>query len=60
MTKPYRSKTLAAAHEIAVGLREAGIMDSGAMKTFDAMRLTPAKPLSVRKVKWIRLRKKAS
>jgi DNA-binding transcriptional regulator YiaG len=39
MSKRYRSKPLAAIHETAQGLREAGVLDKRAMKAFDDMAL---------------------
>ena len=41
MTKTYRSKALAAVHETALGLSDAGVIDKRTMKAFDAMCLTP-------------------
>lgn len=60
MTKRYRSSALAAVHETATGLREAGIIDRRTMKAFDEMCLTPVKPLSAEQIRRIRLREKAS
>ena len=41
MSKQYKSEALAAVHETALGLREAGVMDKTTMKTFDEICLTP-------------------
>lgn len=60
MSKQYRSKALAAIHETAQGLREAGVMDKLTMKAFDEMCLTPVEELSPGKIRAIRLREKAS
>ncbi|MGH6662252.1 MAG: helix-turn-helix domain-containing protein [Rhodospirillales bacterium] len=60
MAKKYRSKALAAVHETALGLREAGVMDKRTMKAFDAMCLTPIKPLTPAQIRNIRRREKAS
>jgi putative transcriptional regulator len=60
MRKEYRSKALAAVHETAVGLHEAGVMAKKTMKAFDAMCLTPVKPLSAVQIRRIRVREKAS
>ena len=60
MTKKYRSKALAAVHETALGLRDAGVMDKRTMKAFDAMCLTPVKPLTPGQIRNIRRREKAS
>ena len=35
MTKQYRSEALAAAHEAALGLAEAGVMSKQTMRKFD-------------------------
>ena len=60
MTKCYRSGPLAAIHETATGLREAGVIDRQTMKAFDEMCLTPVKALSAEQIRRIRLREKAS
>jgi putative transcriptional regulator len=60
MTKRYRSSPLAAVHETATGLREAGVIDRRTMKAFDEMCLTPVRPLSAEQIRRIRLREKAS
>jgi putative transcriptional regulator len=60
MTKRYRSGPLAAIHETATGLREAGVIDRRSMKAFDEMCLTPVEPLSGQQIRRIRLREKAS
>ena len=41
MTKQYKSEALAAAHEAAMGLAEAGVMSKRTMRAFDEMCLTP-------------------
>lgn len=60
MGKQYRSVALAAVHETALGLAEAGVMKKLTMKTFDEMCLTPVKVLSAAQIRRIRLREKAS
>jgi putative transcriptional regulator len=60
MTKRYRSEALAAVHEAAQGLHEAGVLDRRSMKEFDELCLTPVKPLSAARIKAIRTREKAS
>jgi len=60
MAKQYRSKALAAVHETAMGLNEAKVIDKRTMKAFDAMCLTPVKPLSAEQIRQIRAREKAS
>ena len=46
MSQQYRSKALAAAHETALGLHEAGAMDKQTLKVFDEMCLTPVEQLT--------------
>ena len=41
MNKQYKSEALAAAHEAALGLVEAGLMSKQTMRRFDEMCLTP-------------------
>ncbi len=60
MGKQYRSEALAAVHETALGLSEAGVMNKRTMKAFDEMCLTPVEKLSPKKIRQIRLREKAS
>ncbi len=60
MSKQYRSKRLGAAHETALGLHAAGVIDKRTMKTFDTMCLTPVAELTPRQIRKIRLREKAS
>ena len=42
MNEQYKSEALAAVHETALGLSEAGVMDKVTMKMFDEMCLIPA------------------
>jgi putative transcriptional regulator len=60
MTKRYRGGPLAAVHETAAGLHDAGAIDRRTMKVFDQMCLTPVKDLSAEQIRRIRLREKAS
>ena len=60
MSKRYRSDALAAVHETALGLRDAGIMDKRTMKAFDEMCLTPVRPLKPKEIRALRLREGAS
>ncbi len=60
MRKTYRNEALAAIHETALGLQEAGVLDKRTMKDFDALCLTPVEPLSPERIREIRLREKAS
>jgi putative transcriptional regulator len=56
----YRTSALAAVHETARGLHEAGVMDKRTMKAFDSMCLTPVKALSATQIRRIRRRENAS
>ncbi|MBN9090459.1 MAG: DNA-binding transcriptional regulator [Reyranella sp.] len=60
MARRYRSDALAAVHETAAGLREAGIIDRRSMKAFDELCLTPIEPLTPTQIRRIRLRERAS
>jgi putative transcriptional regulator len=60
MGKQYKSDALAAVHETALGLREAGVIDWQTMKNFDEACLTPVKELTPKQIRQIRLREKAS
>ena len=60
MARQYRSDALAAVHETAAGLREAGVIDRSSMKAFDELCLTPIEPLTAMQIRRIRLRAKAS
>lgn len=55
-----RASVLAAIHETAQGLRDAGVVDRTTMKAFDDVCLTPVAPLSPKRIRAIRLREKAS
>lgn len=45
MNKQYRSNIMAAVHETAKDLDEAGLMDKFTMREFDELCLTPVRPL---------------
>ena len=60
MAKQYRSDALAAVHETALGLAEAGVMNKRTMKAFDEMCLTPVEELTPEEIRMIRLRENAS
>jgi putative transcriptional regulator len=60
MGKQYKSDALAAVHESALGLRDAGVIDKRTMKDFDESCLTPVKELTPKQIRQIRLREKAS
>jgi len=60
MAERYGSAALAAVHEVALGLADAGVMDKTTLRGFDEMCLTPVKPLSAAEIRAIRLKEKAS
>ena len=60
MSKQYRSEALAAAHEAALGLAEAGLMSKRTMRKFDEMCLTPVRDMTPEDIRALRLREQAS
>ena len=60
MTKQYKSEALAAAHEAAHGLAEAGVMSKRTMRKFDEMCLTPVEDMAPEDIRALRLRENAS
>jgi putative transcriptional regulator len=60
MAKKYRSNALAAVHETALGLNEAGVLSKRTMKEFNELCLTPVERLSAVQIRRIRTREKAS
>ena len=52
--KSYRSEILAAVHETATDLHDAGIMEKRTLRRFDEMYLTPVEPLEPSAVKELR------
>ena len=60
MAKQYKSDALAAAHETALGLTDAGVMVTRTMKVFDEMCLTPVEEMAPERIREIRLRENAS
>ncbi len=60
MGKQYKSGALAAAHEAALGLAEAGVMSKKTMRAFDEMCLTPVAAMSPEDIRALRLRENAS
>lgn len=60
MSKRYGTAVLAAVHETAAGLADAGVIDKRTMKSFDEMCLTPVEELSAEDIRRIRLRERAS
>ena len=60
MAKRYKSEALAAAHETALGMTEAGVMSKRTMRAFDEMCLTPVEEMPPEKIRALRLRENAS
>ena len=60
MTKQYKSEALAAVHEAALGLAEAGAMSKRTMRMFDELCLTPIEDMAPERIREIRLRENAS
>jgi len=60
MGKRYKTDALAAVHETALGLHEAGVVNKRTMKAFNEMCLTPVEELMPEEIRQIRLREKAS
>ena len=60
MTRQYKSEALAAAHEAALGMTEAGVMSKRTMKVFDERCLTPVEDMAPERIREIRLRENAS
>ena len=60
MAKHYKSEALAAAHEAALGLTEAGVMAKRTMRAFDEVCLTPVKEMTPEDIRELRLREHAS
>ncbi len=56
MGKTYQNAALAAVHEVALGLAEAGTMDKRSLRDFDALCLTPLEILSPAEIRALRLR----
>ncbi len=60
MARQYKSEALAAAHETALGLKEAGVMAKRTMKSFDEMCLTPVEEMMPEEIRNVRIRENAS
>ena len=60
MATQYKSEALAAAHETAQGLADAGVMAKRTMRTFDEKCLTPVEEMPPEKIRALRLRENAS
>jgi putative transcriptional regulator len=60
MPKKHRSKLLAAVHETAGDLYKSGGLDARTMRNFDALCLTPIRPMTPKKIRALRTRENAS
>lgn len=60
MSKTYRSEALAAIHETASDLHDAGLLNKRTMKGFDELCLTPVTDLSAAEIKAIRVKARVS
>ena len=60
MAKQYKSDVLAAAHETAFGLAEAGVMAKRTMRAFNDLCLTPVEDMTPEEIRAIRMRENAS
>ena len=60
MPKQYRSEALAAVHEAALGMTEAGVMSKRTMKAFDEMCRTPIEDMAPERIRELLLREHAS
>jgi putative transcriptional regulator len=58
--KQYRGRVLASVHETAEGLMRAGVMSKQPMREFDAVCLTPVRPLTPEEIRNLREREGAS
>lgn len=60
MVKQYKSDALAAVHETALGLTDAGVMAKRTMRAFDEMCLTPVEAMTPEEIRALRMRENAS
>ena len=60
MSKTYRSDALAAIHETASDLHEAGVMDKRTLRGFDELCLTSVRPMSAADIRALRARERVS
>jgi hypothetical protein len=56
MTRSYRSDALAAIHETASDLHEAGVLDKRTLRSFDELCLTPARAMMPADLRALRAR----
>lgn len=60
MSKTYRSDALAAVHETASDLHDAGVMEKRTLRKFDGLCLTPVRPMSAEEIRALREREHVS
>lgn len=60
MTKTYRNDILAAVHETAEDLHDAGVMEKRTLRRFDEMCLTPVEPMDAAAIRALRARERVS
>ena len=60
MSKTYRSDALAAVHETASDLHDAGVMEKRTLRKFDDLCLTPVRPMSAEEIRALREREHVS
>ncbi|MGH6902597.1 MAG: helix-turn-helix domain-containing protein [Geminicoccaceae bacterium] len=60
MSKTYRSDALAAIHETASDLHDAGGMDKRTLRRFDELCLTPVRPMTAADIRALRGRERVS
>jgi putative transcriptional regulator len=60
MSKTYRSDALAAIHETASDLHEAGVMAKRTLRGFDELCLTSVRPMSAADIQALRARERVS
>ncbi len=54
MSKTYKSEIMAAVHETAADLHEAGVMDKKTMRSFDEACLTKVEPMTPERIRALR------
>lgn len=60
MSKTYRSDALAAVHEVASDLHDAGVMEKRTLRKFDELCLTMVRPMSADEIRALRERERVS
>jgi putative transcriptional regulator len=60
MGKTYKSGALAAIHETASDLHDAGVMEKRTLRKFDALCLTPVRPIPPAEIRALRERERVS